>query len=250
MIDAKAINDVLSSLIQPDQQHSQESVAMDAEDVSQVRIKAIENEEYFNLDPVDLFRVVSSNKQPCYDYDVQKQAFIQYNLGMIFILIVYSIPSQNLSFGQVESRVDFFRKRYDIIKQWLRRNEMYQFQDDSSNQFSDGTLGSLGITSTKKVLSITSLRGRPGVPVVLLGGLFQIEDVGIWHLEDPTGSIELDISGCIQELGWYSEGCIVLAKGKLCEDDGKFHVNVISHPPKESAIKTKYYSCCVLNLCF
>ena len=45
---------------------------------------------------------------------------------------------------------------------------------------------------------------------------------GTWHLEDPSGAVELDLSQTKFHTGLYAENCFVLAEGWY--DDQVLHV--------------------------
>jgi DNA polymerase epsilon subunit 2 len=56
---------------------------------------------------------------------------------------------------------------------------------------------------------------------------------GTWHLEDPSGAVELDLSQAKFHTGLYAENCFVLAEGWY--DDQVLHVLALgkcalSHP--------------------
>lgn len=72
--------------------------------------------------------------------------------------------------------------------------------------------------------------------VVVLGMLTQMVE-GKYHLEDATGSVELDLSETKFNNGLFTENCFVLAEGYY--DDKVLHVNVIGLPPAESAEATR-----------
>lgn len=47
---------------------------------------------------------------------------------------------------------------------------------------------------------------------MVLGALIQLEQ-GKYHLEDPTGKVELDLTNAKFHTGLYTEGVIVLVEG-------------------------------------
>ena len=60
---------------------------------------------------------------------------------------------------------------------------------------------------------------------------------GKWHLEDDTGSVQLDLSRANFHTGLFTECCFVLAEGWY--EDGIFHANAFGLPPAERAADTR-----------
>lgn len=80
-------------------------------------------------------------------------------------------------------------------------------------------------TSAKHELStIESLLGDRGAQRVLLGLITQPEE-GVWHIEDLTSSVAIDLSSdTLNMTGLITEGCVVVVEGMLV--DGVFRVEV------------------------
>jgi len=72
--------------------------------------------------------------------------------------------------------------------------------------------------------------------VLVLGMITQLKE-GKFYLEDPTGTVELDMSQTLFRTGFYAESCFVLAEGYY--DDGVFHVTAMGLPPAEEASLSK-----------
>jgi DNA polymerase epsilon subunit 2 len=68
--------------------------------------------------------------------------------------------------------------------------------------------------------------------VIVLGMLTQLKE-GKYYLEDPTGSVELDLSGTTFQNGLFAENCFVLAEGYW--EDQIFYVTAMGLPPPEDA---------------
>uniref|UniRef100_A0A3B3ZE01 DNA polymerase II subunit 2 n=1 Tax=Periophthalmus magnuspinnatus TaxID=409849 RepID=A0A3B3ZE01_9GOBI len=60
---------------------------------------------------------------------------------------------------------------------------------------------------------------------------------GKFYLEDPSGTVQLDMSKFHN--GLYTESCFVLAEGWY--EDGVFHVNGVGFPPTEPSSATRAY---------
>jgi DNA polymerase epsilon subunit 2 len=68
--------------------------------------------------------------------------------------------------------------------------------------------------------------------VVVLGMITQLKE-GKFFLEDPTGSVQLDMTETKFHTGFYAESCFVLAEGHY--EDSIFHVTAMGLPPPEDA---------------
>lgn len=68
--------------------------------------------------------------------------------------------------------------------------------------------------------------------LIVLGMITQMVE-GKYHLEDATGSVELDLSETTFHTGLYTENCFVLAEGSY--EDKVFHITAIGLPPPEPA---------------
>ncbi|XP_023608838.1 DNA polymerase epsilon subunit 2 isoform X12 [Myotis lucifugus] len=62
---------------------------------------------------------------------------------------------------------------------------------------------------------------------------------GKFFLEDPTGTVQLDLSKAQFHSGLYTESCFVLAEGWF--EDQVFHVNAFGFPPTEPSSTTRAY---------
>ena len=61
---------------------------------------------------------------------------------------------------------------------------------------------------------------------------------GIFHLEDPTGSMRIDLTAAAATSGMFCENCVVIATGEVRKTDGIFEVTALGHPPAETRRKT------------
>ncbi|GCB80540.1 hypothetical protein scyTo_0016242, partial [Scyliorhinus torazame] len=68
---------------------------------------------------------------------------------------------------------------------------------------------------------------------------YTIMQQGKFFLEDPTGTVQLDLSKAQFHSGLYTESCFVLTEGWY--EDGIFHVNGFGFPPTESSSVTRAY---------
>ncbi|KAF3939352.1 hypothetical protein ABW19_dt0206231 [Dactylella cylindrospora] len=94
---------------------------------------------------------------------------------------------------------------------------------------------SRGTKTYFKITPIAHLLGRSGKPFFIFGLLSTSPDTGQLILEDPTGTIQLDITHArpIPEDGvWFSPGSFVVVDGTF-EADGRFTAYTIGQPPSE-----------------
>lgn len=190
------------------------------------------------LDWRDYFKVINASEQAKYSYDQVK---------LQFTFTPVKKNSLNESFeSQLETRIpnidsatSIFSNRFYLIRDRLMRNESFQDADEfnplssiaamQQNLNSGPGQGSGGMSITQ----IKNLLGRDGQNFLLLG-LLSKNVKGGWSLEDPSGSIEIDVSQAYATKGlYYVPGCFVLAEGIYFTVGHKFHVSSITHPPGE-----------------
>ena len=142
------------------------------------------------------------------------------------------VPKNSLRLHpEADMKAKLFRERFNLILQRTMRHEL----------FSPPVLGQSGQTAPKfKLRTVEYLLSSSGLSdkVIVLGMLVQIKE-GKIHLEDLTGTVELDLSRCDFQTGFFVESSIVLAEG-LYNDD-VFQVEGIGFPPIESSSETRKY---------
>ena len=134
-------------------------------------------------------------------------------------------------FSGASSKSKLFRERYSILQQRTLRHEL----------FSPPVMGQEGQDTSKfQLRTVEYLLSSSGLPdkVIVLGMLIQLRE-GKFHLEDLTGTVELDISQCTFHTGLFVENSIVLAEGLY--NDGLFHVGAIGFPPIETSSDSRSY---------
>jgi DNA polymerase epsilon subunit 2 len=128
------------------------------------------------------------------------------------------------------AKAGFIRERYALLWQRTNRHELF-----STSESLDGKQANEKYKLSKvEILLSTS---KP-LEVVVLGYLTQLTE-GKFHIEDPTGTVELDLSKAKFHSGLFCEGCFVLADGQYV--DGVLRVNGIGFPPPESASNSRAY---------
>jgi DNA polymerase epsilon subunit 2 len=142
------------------------------------------------------------------------------------------LPKSSLKlFADASAKAKIFRERYAILYQRTIRHDL----------FSPPVVGELKQTPKFQLKSVEYLLGSSGLPdkVIVLGMLVQLKE-GKFHLEDPSGIVEIDITQCTFHSGLFVESSIVLAEGIYT--DKVFRVSAIGFPPIEpAAASSKYF---------
>eukprot|EP00074_Homo_sapiens_P076557 XP_011535144.1 DNA polymerase epsilon subunit 2 isoform X2 [Homo sapiens] len=147
------------------------------------------------------------------------------------ILLMTNHPAPNL-FGTPRDKAEMFRERYTILHQRTHRHELFtppvigSHPDESGSKFQLKTIETL-LGSTTKIGD-----------AIVLGMITQLKE-GKFFLEDPTGTVQLDLSKAQFHSGLYTEACFVLAEGWF--EDQVFHVNAFGFPPTEPSSTTRAY---------
>lgn len=143
------------------------------------------------------------------------------------------VPKDSLCLHScADAKAALFRNRYTLVLQQTARHELFapvtfgQQTADASSKF--------------QLCTVEALLGQSGLPdkVIVLGILTRLKE-GKTHLEDPSGSVELDLTDCVFHTGLFVENSLVLAEGTYEEE--VFHVGAVGFPPPESAANTRNY---------
>lgn len=142
------------------------------------------------------------------------------------------VPKESLKLhAGAQAKADVFKERYTLLHQRTMRHEL----------FTPPALGQSVQSSSKfQLRTVDYLLSSSGLPdkVIVLGMLAQIKE-GKFHLEDPTGCVELDLSKATFHMGLFVENSIVLAEGIY--EDKIFHISAVGFPPPEAATDTQTY---------
>ncbi|CAL9687055.1 unnamed protein product [Knipowitschia caucasica] len=169
----------------------------------------------------NVFNIIGAYDIPRFIYNVERKKFIPIKMT--------SHPSPSLC-GLSRDKAELFRERYTILQQRTHRHELFTppaigtVVDEGQNKFQLKTIEAL--------LGSTSKLGE----VIVLGMITQLKE-GKFYLEDPSGTVQLDMSKFHN--GLYTESCFVLAEGWY--EDGVFHVNGVGFPPTEPSSATRAY---------
>ncbi|KAK2492656.1 hypothetical protein MC885_021504 [Smutsia gigantea] len=191
-----------------------------------------------------IFNIIGAFDIPRFVYNSERKKFLP--------LLMTKHPAPNL-FGTARDKAELFRERYTILHQRTHRHELFtppvigSHPDESGSKFQLKTIETL-LGSTTKIGD-----------VIILGMITQLKE-GKFFLEDPTGTLQLDLNKAISftfiffnieiELfsstimyqfhsGLYTESCFVLAEGWF--EDQVFHVSAFGFPPTEPSSTTRAY---------
>ncbi|GAV48628.1 hypothetical protein ZYGR_0N00320 [Zygosaccharomyces rouxii] len=185
-----------------------------------------------HLDWKEYFKVVNANEQPRFNYDPVKMQFIPSARKSKPLNNEFKLP-------EIKDYATLFSTRYYLVRDRVMRNENFQNVDTLNPLSSMVGLqqelqnGKSSNSNNMVITQIKNLIGRDGQNFLLLG-LLRTNAKGNWCLEDPSGSIEIDISQTLPTSGsYYVSGCFVLAEGIYFTAGNKFHVASITHPPGE-----------------
>jgi DNA polymerase epsilon subunit 2 len=161
-----------------------------------------EDEEESIKDPRAWIKTISAFSQPRLTYDVGKNHFLPTTAKASF----FPNPTEKTAVA---------RDRYNVIYQRLLRNEAFQApsysarRPDSTNQ------------QFYKITPIANLLGRGGSQHLLLG-MLDIAPTGMLALNDPSGSITLDLQHAQSMQGndsaFFCPGMVILVEGQYEED--------------------------------
>ena len=127
-------------------------------------------------------------------------------------------------------KVNMLLQRYHLIHQRIIRQDIFQNKMSINYSSSDNMLQN----EQHKLTPIEGLLGTTDSKT-LLGMIVQIEQ-NQYYLEDPTGSVPIDLSQVQfpSTDGFITEYSIVLIEGQMSEDGEMLIVHTIGHPMYES----------------
>lgn len=196
-------------------------------------------DQFSQLDWKEYFKMINTFDQQKFGYDHHKR---QYKYLAENERNSINIFNSKLKLPTVEDNVNMFIMRYHIVKDRLLRNEIFQ-SDDIFNPLSS-IVKQQSILDTRKgassysgdymkITEIKNLLGHDRKNFMLLGMISENAKGG-WSLEDPSGTIELNIEQAIPTKGTYFvPGCILIVEGIYYSSGNVFVVSSITHPPGE-----------------
>uniref|UniRef100_H0X8M5 DNA polymerase epsilon subunit n=1 Tax=Otolemur garnettii TaxID=30611 RepID=H0X8M5_OTOGA len=169
------------------------------------------------------FNIIGAFDIPRFVYNSERKKFLP--------LLMTNHPAPNV-FGTARDKAELFRERYIILHQRTHRHEL--FTPPVIGAHPDETGSKFQLKTIETLLGSTSKIGD----VIVLGMITQLKE-GKFFLEDPTGTVQLDLSKAQFHSGLYTEACFVLAEGWF--EDQVFHVNAFGFPPTEPSSTTRAY---------
>lgn len=163
-----------------------------------------EDEDESVQHPLAWFKVVSAFDQPRLTFDNDKKHYVQ-------------CTSAASAFPSITERARMSRERYAQIYHRLLRNPSFQEPAVSARGLSLQRQDT-GVTAQQfyRITSITNLLGRGGTSHLLLG-MLSLTPAGMLAIQDPSGSIALDLSNATplqgKDSAYFVPGMIVLVDG-------------------------------------
>lgn len=184
------------------------------------------------LDWEDYFKIINAHEQQKFVFDSYKSQF-------------KFLPNKKngLSLPKIDDKLNLFKNRYHLIKDRLSRNEDFQNTDEfnplqSIIQMNENLSSTDKIDNNVTLTPIKNLIGNDGKNFLILGSLY-ISPRGSWCMEDPSGTINLDITQALPTPGmFYVPGCFVIAEGIYFTANDTFHVTSMTHPPGEKRVES------------
>uniref|UniRef100_A0A182PSQ3 DNA polymerase epsilon subunit n=1 Tax=Anopheles epiroticus TaxID=199890 RepID=A0A182PSQ3_9DIPT len=181
---------------------------------------AIKEANNTGLDDTEtVFKVISAFEVPSFVYCEEKKKFL--------------LDTKKRSLlAAPDGKSHYIRERYWTLWQKTCRHE--KFSRRTTPGMEDPNSGTnLVLRKVENILSTSKMND-----VVLLGLLTQLTE-GRYYLEDPTGSVPIDISTATYSSGLFCEGCFLLAYGKY--RDGVLKVEEIGFPLPELAASSRAF---------
>uniref|UniRef100_A0A8C8JP55 DNA polymerase epsilon subunit 2 n=1 Tax=Oncorhynchus tshawytscha TaxID=74940 RepID=A0A8C8JP55_ONCTS len=169
----------------------------------------------------NVFNIIGAFDVPRYIYSTERKKFVPLNMT------THSVPSLC---GSARDKAELFRERYTLLQQRTHRHELFTppvigaAAEEGRNKFQ--------LQTVEALLGSTAKLGE----VIVLGMVTQLKE-GKFYLEDPSGTVQLNLSKF--HSGLYTESCFVLAEGWY--EDSVFHVNAFGFPPTEPSSTTRAY---------
>uniref|UniRef100_A0A4W5NBE9 DNA polymerase epsilon subunit n=1 Tax=Hucho hucho TaxID=62062 RepID=A0A4W5NBE9_9TELE len=169
----------------------------------------------------NVFNIIGAFDVPRYIYSTERKKFVPVNMT------THSAPSLC---GSARDKAELFRERYTLLQQRTHRHELFTppvigaAAEEGRNKFQ--------LQTVEALLGSTAKLGE----VIVLGMVTQLKE-GKFYLEDPSGTVQLNLSKF--HSGLYTESCFVLAEGWY--EDSVFHVNAFGFPPTEPSSTTRAY---------
>lgn len=167
-------------------------------------------------DTETVFSVINAFAIPAFTYAADRKKYIPATESRGFL-------------PPAAAKAAFMRDRYTMLWQRTIRHEL----------FAPTVTGTTAQARKFQLRTIEQLQSANAIAeVVVLGLLTQLTE-GRYHIEDPTGTVPLDLSRAQYHSGLYCEGCFVLVEGNYA--DQRLRVAGLGFPPPELAVNSRAY---------
>lgn len=157
--------------------------------------KAINELNRVGLDEGEtVFSVIDAFTVPRYRYNTQIKKFEK-----------DTQPRRLLTQPRMKS--DYLQQRYSMLLQKTLRHDLFAPAVIQDGVATAAQTKKFKLQYAENLLATSHLK-----EAVVLGLLTQLKE-GKFYVEDPTGSVQLDLSGARFHAGFFCEGCFVLAEG-------------------------------------
>ncbi|XP_061395815.1 DNA polymerase epsilon subunit 2 [Musca vetustissima] len=183
--------------------------------------KAINEINRVGLDEGEsVFSVIDAFSVPRYIYNKQNKKF--------------ELDSEHRSLlAKTTMKSGQMRQRYEMLLQKTLRHELFAPAVIENGVSAESRAKKFKLLYCENLLSNSVVE-----EAVVLGLLTQLKE-GKFFIEDPTGSVELDLSGAKFHAGFFCEGCFVLAEGSYAGEVLK--VDGLGFPPAEPAASSRAF---------
>ncbi|XP_034107437.1 LOW QUALITY PROTEIN: DNA polymerase epsilon subunit 2 [Drosophila albomicans] len=134
---------------------------------------------------------------------------------------------------QPRMKSDYLQQRYAMLLQKTLRHDLFAPAVIQDGVAAEAQTKKFKLQYAENLLATSNMK-----EAVVLGLLTQLKE-GKFYVEDPTGSVQLDLSGARFHAGFFCEGCFVLAEGSYA--NGVLKVDGLGFPPAEVASSSRAF---------
>ena len=208
------LNDILDKILEAIQQQPLKTAILSRDVVE----KAVDEcNEASDSDSERALVVIDAFSIPAFEYNSDKRKFFPRDAGTVL-------------FGSANDKSSLWKERYSIVRQATLRHELF-----APPAVEGMNAGSRFELKTVEFLLSTSGSSKK---VLVLGMLVQIKE-GKYHLEDPTGVVEVSLANSQFQIGLFVENSLVLAEGVF--DENIFHATAVGFPPSEPSARSRLH---------
>jgi DNA polymerase epsilon subunit 2 len=213
---SKDLEEIIERIIEAVQQQPLTSAVLPRDVVE----KAVDEcNEASDTETDKAFIVIDAFSVPSFKYFPDKRKF-------------FPNKSEKNLHGEASDVSELWKNRYTIVHQATLRHELFAI--------SSSIIPSKNKTSTFQLKTVEYLLSTSGsaMKVLVLGMVVQLKE-GKYHLEDTTGTVEIDLTETQFQTGLFVENCLVLAEGVY--NDGIFSVLAMGFPPPEPSDRSRMH---------